>query len=60
MEKNQKALEQMQNMLDPKNQVRMLRVWIAMGSVEMVKQCLDQADLFSDGPEYLAVSRPIS
>jgi hypothetical protein len=42
-------------MLDPKNIANTIRMLISMGSKEIVEQFLNQADISSDGADFLAV-----
>jgi hypothetical protein len=49
-------LEKMQKMLSPQNIGGTVKMFIAMGSKEVVEQFLEQADLAVDGAEFLAVS----
>lgn len=44
-----------QQMLDPKNIANTIRMLISMGSKEIVDQFLNQADISSDGADFLAV-----
>jgi hypothetical protein len=50
------SLEKMQQMLAPKNIGNTIRMFIPMGSKELIEGFLEQADLASDGAEFLAVS----
>ena len=50
------SLEKMQQMLAPKNIGNTIRMFISMGSKELIEGFLEQADLASDGAEFLAVS----
>jgi hypothetical protein len=44
-------------MLAPKNIANTIRMFIPMGSKELIEGFVEQADLASDGAEFLAVSR---
>jgi hypothetical protein len=56
MENDNKSAMQMEQLLDPKNQDKIIPMFIAMGMKEMVEQGLDKVDLNVLGPSYLAVS----
>jgi hypothetical protein len=43
-------------MLNPKNIGNTVRMFIGLGSKEVVEQFLEKADLAADGPDFLAVS----
>ena len=43
-------------MLNPNNIANTIRMLITMGSVEIIQQFSGQADMYKDGPEFLAVS----
>jgi hypothetical protein len=43
-------------MLAPKNIANTIRMFIPMGSKELIEGFVEQADLASDGAEFLAVS----
>ena len=49
-------LEKMQKMLNPQNIANTVRMFIGLGSKELVEQFTEQADLAADGAEFLAVS----
>jgi hypothetical protein len=49
-------LEKMQKMLNPQNIANTVRMFIGIGSKELVEQFIEQADLAADGAEFLAVS----
>ena len=41
MENGMKGMEQIRKLMDPANQARMLPMWIAMGTKEIVEQSLE-------------------
>lgn len=52
-------LEKMQKMLTPQNIGNTIRMFIGLGSKDIVEQFIEQVDLAVDGAELLAVS-PLS
>lgn len=52
-------LEKMQKMLTPQNIGNTIRMFIGLGSKDIVEQFIEQVDLAADGAELLAVS-PLS
>lgn len=50
MENSSKSMENLKKMIEPQNMVRMLPLWIAVGSKEIVEQSLEKANLVVEGP----------